>query len=101
EAQQAVQALVDQLLEAMPEEQRNAADPRWLLAQLLNWHRREDKSFWWRYFYLRELTDAERVEELDAIAMLTYLDSRVDPAPKARSTIHRYSFPPQEHKIRL
>ena len=25
---------------------------RWLLAQLLNWHRREAKSFWWRYFYL-------------------------------------------------
>ena len=33
---------------------------RWLLAQLLSWHRREEKSFWWRYFYLmNDLTDEE------------------------------------------
>jgi hypothetical protein len=23
-----------------------------LLADLLDWHRREDKPAWWRYFYL-------------------------------------------------
>ena len=37
---------------------------RWLLAQLLSWHRREEKSFWWRFFRLmNDLTDEERVDE--------------------------------------
>jgi hypothetical protein len=32
---------------------------RALLADLLDWHRREDKPAWWRYFYLRTLSPAE------------------------------------------
>ena len=75
---------------------------RWLLAQLLNWHRREAKSFWWRYFYLvDELTDEERREESDAIGELTFEDSWPDPRPRARSTIYRFRFPPQDHAIRV
>ena len=34
-----------------PDDDRRAAGA-WLLAQLLAWHRREDKAFWWRYFEL-------------------------------------------------
>src|SRR4051794_37855395 len=44
-----------------------AEDPmgaaRWLLAQLLTWHRREDKSAWWRFFALLNMTDEELLEE--------------------------------------
>ena len=44
---------------------------RWLLAQLLGWHRRENKAGWWRYFHLLDdLTDEERVEEAEPIGML-------------------------------
>ena len=53
EAQKAVNELVDSLTEGLPEavEQMTCDERgRWLLAQLLNWHRRESKSFWWRYF---------------------------------------------------
>ena len=43
----------------------------WLLAQLLSWHRREAKSFWWRYFHLlNDLTDDERVGEREPIGRL-------------------------------
>ena len=105
EAQKAVNALVDALTFGLPESIEEMDDierGRWLLAQLLNWHRREAKSFWWRYFYLaNELTDEERFEESDALAMLTFQDSWPDPAPRARSTIHRFRFPPQEHAIRV
>ena len=105
EAQRAVNALVDALISVLPdsiEEMDDVERGRWLLAQLLNWHRREDKSFWWRYFHLaNELTDEERFEESDALAMLTYRESWPDPAPRARSTIHRFRFPPQEHGIRV
>ena len=97
EAQKAVNALVDALTSGLPESIEEMDDierGRWLLAQLLNWHRREAKSFWWRYFYLaNELTDEERFEESDALAMLTFQESWPDPAPRARSTIHRFQVP--------
>ncbi|HYM83119.1 MAG TPA: TM0106 family RecB-like putative nuclease, partial [Candidatus Dormibacteraeota bacterium] len=72
------------------------AHGRWLLAQLLSWHRREDKSAWWRYFRLLEMTDAERLEERDALAGLQY-EGVVDEV--AHSLVHRYRYPPQEHAI--
>ncbi|MCC6174462.1 MAG: TM0106 family RecB-like putative nuclease, partial [Chloroflexi bacterium] len=103
DAQKAVQALVDQLVTGVPDDLAAASDTErgsWLLAQLLNWHRREAKSFWWRYFFLRdELTDEERREESDALGELTFERSWPDPTPRARSTIYRFRFPPQEHKI--
>ena len=105
EAQQAVNELVDALAAGLPDDAGDRSDDergRWLLAQLLNWHRREGKSFWWRYFYLRdELTDEARREESDALGELTPERSWPDPAPRARSTIHRFGFPPQEHRIRV
>ena len=104
EAQQAVNALVDFLLSSLPESTDQMTDSQhgqWLLAQLLNWHRRENKSFWWRYFYLvNELTDAERREEPDALAELTFESQWADPAPGTRSTIYRFRFPPQDHAVR-
>ena len=103
EAQRAVNALVDALISVLPDSIEDMDDVergQWLLAQLLNWHRREAKSFWWRYFHLaNELTDEERFEESDALAMLTYQESWPDPAPRARSTIHQFRFPPQDHSV--
>ena len=103
EAQKAVNGLVDSLLASLPEsveEMRDEDRGRWLLGQLLNWHRREAKFFWWRYFYLvGELSDEERREESDALSGLTFERSWPDPAPRARSTIYRFRFPPQEHAI--
>ncbi len=103
EAQQAVQQLVGELVAGLPDDLdalRDAGRGRWLLAQLLNWHRREQKATWWRYFYLtNELTDEERREESDALGELTFEQSWRDPAPRARSTIYRFRFPPQEHGI--
>ena len=59
-------------------------------------------SFWWRCFYLvNELTDAERREKPDALAELTPESHWADPAPRARSTIYRFRFPPQDHTVKL
>ena len=97
EAQKAVNALVDSLMSSLPDstdQMTGSQHGQWLLAQLLNWHRRENKSFWWRYFYLvNELTDAERREEPDALAELTFESHWADPAPGTRSTIYRFRFP--------
>ena len=69
---------------------------RVLLADLIDWHRREDKPAWWRYFYLRTLSPAELIGEPDALGGLTggqvveWLN---------RSVVRHFSFPPQEHKF--
>ena len=105
EAQKVVNELAEALNVDMPDniaELDGDGRGRWLLAQLLNWHRREEKSFWWKYFYLRnELTDEERREESDALGLLTFEDSWPNPEPRARSTIYRFHFPPQEHAMKV
>ena len=76
EASAETQALVDRLTANVPADPLERTDDehaRWLLAQLLGWHRREDKSAWWRFFHLiGELTDEERLAERDALAGLDY-----------------------------
>jgi len=69
---------------------------RMLLAALLDWHRREAKPAWWRYFYVRELSPAELIGEPDALGGLTggELVNYVH-----RSLVRRFSFPPQEHRF--
>ncbi len=102
EALAQVQAIADRLMAA---NDAGDAEPgpdvhaRWLLAQLLSWHRREEKSFWWNYFRLMEdLTDDDRIAEREPMGGLTYLG--VVEQVK-RSNVHRYRFPPQEHGIQV
>jgi uncharacterized protein len=87
------------LLEGLPadelewtQEQRGC----WLLAQMLEWHRREEKSAWWEYYRLRELSDDELQEDKSAMGGLIY---EGEVGRIKRSIIHRYAFPPQEHAI--
>ena len=46
------------LLDGVPEEAGERTEDqaaRALLADLIDWHRREAKPAWWRYFYVRTL----------------------------------------------
>ena len=65
-----------------------------LLADLIDWHRREAKPAWWRYFHLRTLSAQELIGEPDAIGAL--IGGEVAGYVK-RSVVHRFRFPPQEH----
>jgi uncharacterized protein len=68
-----------------------------LLADLLDWHRREAKPAWWRYFYVRTLSTAELIGEPDALGDLAGGDV-IDEVKK--SVVRRFSFPPQEYKFK-
>jgi predicted RecB family nuclease len=71
-----VRLVMDRLLEDLPADQTtwtNEQYGRWLLAQMLEWHRREEKSAWWEYFRLCELSDAELLEDKTALGGLSYL----------------------------
>jgi predicted RecB family nuclease len=96
-----VQALALRLSDGVPADERDRTPEehgRWLLAQLLSWHRREEKAFWWRYFFLMDdLTDDERIAEREPMGGLTH-EGEVERIKK--SIVHRYRFPLQEHAIR-
>jgi len=96
-----VRAVEARLVADVPADESERTDEqqaRWLLAQLLEWHRREDKSAWWEYYRLCELTDQELQEDRSALGGLVYVDVV---AETKRSFIHRYRFPLQDHAIKL
>jgi uncharacterized protein len=70
--------------------------PRWLLAQLLEYHRREEKPQWWEYFHHKGLDAEELIEDTDTIGGLELVG---EPVPVAKSLEYTFRFPPQEHKI--
>jgi predicted RecB family nuclease len=69
---------------------------RYLLAQMMEWHRREEKSSWWEYFRLLDLSDHELLEDKSALGGLTYVGVV---GQEKRSLIHRYKFPAQDHAL--
>jgi len=78
--------------------------PYWLLAHLLDWHRREDKAAWWEFFRLRDLPEADLFDEPDAIAGLVF-ETRVKEVLRRKtgtptgSVVDRYRYPVQEVQI--
>lgn len=70
---------------------------RWLLANMLEWHRREDKATWWEFFRLRDLTAAELIDEKSALSGLTF---EAVVGGTAVAPVHRYRFPPQDTDVR-
>ncbi|MEO8433400.1 MAG: TM0106 family RecB-like putative nuclease [Pyrinomonadaceae bacterium] len=94
-----VRAVEARLTSNLPEDETEWTEEqkgRWLLAQLLEWHRREDKSAYWEYFRRCELTDEELQEDKSALGGLEY-EGVVDKVKK--SLVHRYRFPLQDHAI--
>src|SRR5664280_2037278 len=95
-----VAAISERLCQGVSDEAADrtpAQHASWLLAQLLSWHRREEKAFWWRFFHLmNDLTDEERIVEREPIGGLELVECL---GPVARSTVYRYRFPEQEHAI--
>lgn len=96
-----VRALIERVTHDVPvdyEERTEEQQARWILAYLLEWHRREEKAVWWEYFRLSDLTVDELVSEKAALGHLTLID-QVD-ATKTGIPIHRYQFELQDSDIR-
>lgn len=95
---QRIRDLVDRLLASVPivADQRQAdgaLQATWLLANLLEWHRREEKVEWWAFFDRCGRSDTELAEDDEAIGQLTWI-REVD-RPK-QSVRHRYAFDPEQ-----
>ncbi len=79
-----------------PDRRTDEDAARWLLAALLDWHRRDARQAWWDYFRLRELPIDDLVGETEPLGGLIY--DRIVGEEK-QSYIHRLTFPPQDHKV--
>jgi predicted RecB family nuclease len=95
-----INALIGRLtadVPADPEERTPEQQARWTLANILDWHRREEKAVWWEYFRLADLSAEELLEERAGLSGLVFVDTV---GGTAKAPIHRYRFPPQETEIR-
>ena len=102
EAQVRVEALVERLagsdvVPTDPADRTPDQHGRWLLAQLLGWHRREDKAMWWEFHRLMDLNSDQLVDESEPIGQLE-VQGPVDEVKRAKQT-WRYSFPPQDFDL--
>ncbi len=71
---------------------------RQLVAQMLEYHRREAKPQWWAMFERRDFSDEELIEDVDCLGGLR-LDKSVAPFADSLSTVYTYRFPPQDCKL--
>ena len=100
ERQRQTAALAERLMRGVSAdpELRNEEDAaRWLLANLLDWHRRESKADWWEYFRLKDLTDEDLLDERCAVSGLHWVE-RV--GVQRNIPTDRYSFEKQETDLR-
>jgi predicted RecB family nuclease len=101
ERQNRVAALADRLVQGVPVDPAERSEEeaaRWILAQLLDWHRRENKATWWEGFRLAKLDDEDLLEERVALAGLEFLQ-RV--AIDRKIPVDRYTFEKQETEVRF
>jgi uncharacterized protein len=94
-----IAALADRLAPGGVDDGTPDGHARWLLAQLLWWHRREEKSFWHRWFrFLNDLSDEDRIEEGEPLGGLEFAG---EVGAVKRSVIYRYRFPEQDHEVKV
>ncbi|HXN07609.1 MAG TPA: TM0106 family RecB-like putative nuclease, partial [Nitrospiria bacterium] len=69
-----------------------------MVACLLDFHRREEKPFWWSLFAKREMTREERIDDPECLGGLLS-DPDAPPYREKRSLVYTYRYPEQEFKL--
>ena len=87
-----------------PSERTPDEHARWLLAQLLSWHRREKKATYWEFFHRMEFDATELTIDKGALGPLEVVGCVREPylpSPKAKLVrqVWRYRYAPQDYDI--
>ena len=96
-----IAALFVALTAGLPEEDDGLDDEqraRRLLAHLLEFHRREEKSMWWEFFDRCGFSAEEHVASRATLGALRYVG---EAGQVKKSIIHRYRFPEQTHEMEV
>ena len=75
---------------------RQEGDVPWLLAQILEYHKREARPQWWHWYNRLEMDDEELIRDTSTMGGLTVKGT---PTTEKRSHVYTFTFPPQDHKI--
>lgn len=97
-----ISALIEALCQDVPIEIENRTSEqhgRWVLAHILDWHRREEKAVWWEYFRLRNLHPDDMVDEKAGLAGLQFSQT-IERSGRGIPT-DRYLFTGQDSDIRV
>ena len=105
--QQRALAVRERLLATIPAEASvpsHPAHPTWLLAYLVDWHRREVNAEWWEYFRLLAVPEDDLFDERKAVAGLQFVAQvgvvhNKKTGKPTGSVINRYTYPPQEVEV--
>lgn len=95
-----VHGVRERLLKGVPKDfgqQTSEQKSRQLLADVLDWHRREANPGWWEYFRLGALTAEELAEESSPLGNLGPLEKG---EPLDKSFLYHSRFPPQDYSIK-
>jgi uncharacterized protein len=93
-------ALTERLSQGIPVDptaRSNEQSSQWLLAQLLSWHRREDKRAWQEGYRLSEMNNEDLLDERVGLTRLRFVE-RVDSGQQVPTD--RYFFDPQKNNVR-
>ncbi|MGC1688293.1 MAG: TM0106 family RecB-like putative nuclease [Candidatus Acidiferrales bacterium] len=100
EWQQRIEALAAELTADVPAniaERTPEQKSRWLLARLLDWHRRENKAAHWEGFRLKELDDTELLDERAGLSGLKFMKRVLF---ERKIPVDRYAYEKQETDAR-
>ena len=100
ERQKLVMALVAELTDGISADERERTEgqsAQWLLAQLLDWHRRENKATYWEGYRLADLDDEDLLEERAGLAGLNFRERLL---VERKIPVDRYAFEKQEMEAR-
>jgi len=90
------------LVGSVPED-RDRRDDReqatWLHAQLLEWHRRENKAFWWRFYQLAGMTDEELVDEREPLGHIELVED-LGVINNRGTRLQKFRYPLQDHGLK-
>lgn len=101
ERQKRVAKLAEELTTEIPADLRGRSkehQAQWLLAQLLDWHRREDKATYWEGYRLAELNDEDLLEDRAGLAGLKLVERLL---VDRKIPVDRYTFEKQETEARV
>ncbi|HXN53443.1 MAG TPA: TM0106 family RecB-like putative nuclease [Candidatus Acidoferrum sp.] len=94
-------ALTQRLSEGIPANAKAWSEEQsaqWLLAQLLSWHRREDKRAWQEGYRFAEMEDEELLDERVGLTRMRFVE-RVDAGRQVPTD--RYMFDQQKSNVRV
>jgi len=92
--------LTGQLLKQVEEKEGTEAEAQRLLAQLVSWHRREDKRVWQDGYRYAAMDDEELLDERIGLTKIRFLERVVQGKGRLVST-DRYEFEPHKSNVRV